>query len=120
MLRGYTRKEYMNLIGNAIERTVGKNCLIIFFGSIVDERFSKISDIDVAVFCKKKLSAVDILRIRDAVDKLPILRDVDIVDLNSVKNVELIEDILEKGMIWKNIPELLKDLKNHLKNLKRS
>ncbi|WP_096999764.1 nucleotidyltransferase domain-containing protein [Persephonella hydrogeniphila] len=120
MIKGYTREDYISLIGKAIEEATGGNCLIIFFGSIVDERFNRTSDIDVAIFCKEEISATDFLKIKDKIDKLPVLREVDLIDLRKTNNVELIQNILEKGKIWKNIPELLRDLKNHLQNLKKS
>jgi len=42
-LKAYTPFEYMELIGNAVERAMGeKDCLIVFFGSLLSERFKLI------------------------------------------------------------------------------
>ena len=118
MIKEYTKEDYINLIGKAIEKVLGDKCLIIFFGSVLNERFNKTSDIDVAVFCNKDLSAKKFMEIQDEIEKLPILKEVDIIDLRKVKNVEFIENTM-KGKVWKNIPELWEDLENHLKSLKK-
>ncbi|WP_457636484.1 nucleotidyltransferase domain-containing protein [Persephonella sp.] len=91
------------------EATNGR-CIIIFFGSIVGERFSRTSDIDVAVYCGRKLSSYEILKIKEEINKLPILREVDLVDIGSITDIKFIENIM-KGKIWKSIPELMKNLK---------
>ena len=118
-IRKYTKEDYIKLIGNAIEKATNGKCLIIFFGSILDDRFNRTSDIDVAIYCKEAISPHEFLKIEDKIEKLPILREVDIIDLNRIENIELIQNIM-KGKLWKNIPELLKDLKNHMQNLKKS
>ncbi len=38
MIKEYTKEDYINLIGKAIEKVLGNECLIIFFGSILDKR----------------------------------------------------------------------------------
>ncbi|WP_293443852.1 nucleotidyltransferase domain-containing protein [Persephonella sp.] len=116
--RKYTRKEYMDMIGKAVERATKGRCIIIFFGSIVDERFSRTSDIDVAVYCGRKLSSGEILKIKEEINKLPILREVDLVDVGSITDIKFIDNII-KGKIWKSTPELLKDLKKRLQSLKK-
>ncbi|WP_457623713.1 nucleotidyltransferase domain-containing protein [Persephonella sp.] len=109
----------MNMIGREILDVVGDRCLIIFFGSILTDKFSRTSDIDVALYCKDGLSSKEYLQILEKIENLPILRKVDLVDIKRINNIELIENIL-KGKVWKNIPELLKDLKKHTESLKRS
>ena len=116
--RKYTKKEYMDMIGKAVERATNGRCIIIFFGSIVGERFSRTSDIDVAVYCGRKLSSYEILKIKEEINKLPILREVDLVDVGSITDIKFIESIM-KGKIWKSIPELLKNLKKHLQSLEK-
>jgi len=118
-IKKYSKEDYMNMIARAIQNVVGDKCLIIFFGSILTDKFGRTSDIDVALYCKDELSSKEYLEILEQIENLPILREIDLVDIKKVNNVELIENIL-KGKIWKNIPELLKDLKKHIENLKRS
>jgi len=112
------RKTYMNLIGNAIEKTLKKECVIVFFGSILDDRFNRSSDIDVAIFCKDKLSAKEIVELKENFEKIPTLRDIDLVDIRNIKSIDFLENVLE-GIIWKNSLELLKDLKKHVESLKK-
>ena len=103
----------------AIESVVGNDCVIIFFGSILTDKFSRISDIDVAVFCKDGISDRKYLEILDRIDKLPILREVDLINLNTTTNAELIEEITSKGQVWKSSKEAWRDLENRLKSLKK-
>ena len=112
------KEKYINLIGKAIEKALSQECLIIFFGSILEDRFNKTSDIDVAVFCKRDLTTKDWFKLEEILEKIPTLRDIDVVDIRKVKNVNFLENIL-KGKIWKSSPDLLKDLKKHVENLKK-
>ncbi|WP_457640403.1 nucleotidyltransferase domain-containing protein [Persephonella sp.] len=114
----YSKEDYMNLIASAIENVMEDRCLIIFFGSILTDRFSRVSDIDVAVYCKDDISSKEYLEILENIENLPILKEVDIIDIKKTNNIQLIENIL-KGKVWKNIPELMKDLKRHTENLKK-
>lgn len=114
------KRKYMELIGKAIEDELNQECLIIFFGSILADKFNRTSDIDIAVFCKDGLPDRKYLEILSTIDTLPILREVDLVNLNTTTNVKLIEKIINKGQIWKNSKEAWKGLENHLKSLKKS
>ena len=113
------RTKYMELIAEVTESVVGNNCVIIFFGSILTDKFNRTSDIDVAVFCKDGMSDRKYLEILDRIDKLPILREVDLINLNTTRNAELMEEIISKGQIWKSSEEAWRDLENRLKSLKR-
>ncbi len=115
----YEKQDYIELIANAVDRVLNGKCLIIFFGSILTDRFNRTSDIDVAVYCKEKLSSRVYIKILDEIDRLPILREVDIVDVVQIRDTELVKNIIQRGKIWKNIPELSKDLKKHLESLER-
>ncbi|WP_457568746.1 nucleotidyltransferase domain-containing protein [Desulfurobacterium sp.] len=119
ILKPYTKSEYKQIVAKAIERALKKECLIIFFGSINTERFSRISDIDVAVYCGKPLTSYERLKIIEEIEKQHILREVDIVDLASVKDIAFLKKIINEGKIWKNSEELLKDLKKHSESLKK-
>ncbi len=112
------RERYMNLIGEAVKKAVGEECVIIFFGSVLTDRFSRTSDIDVALLCNSKLTARDLIKIEEEFEKLPILRNIDLVDIRSVKSSSLLQNILE-GKIWKSSPELLRDLEELSTSLER-
>ena len=113
------KAKYMEMIAEAIESTICDDCVIIFFGSILTNKFDRTSDIDVAIYCKDGLPNVEYLKILDEIDKLPILREVDLINLNTAMNAKLIEEIVNKGQVWKSSKEAWRDLENHLKSLKK-
>lgn len=110
-IKKYSKEEYMEMVGSALNKVLNNSCIIIFFGSILDERFSRTSDIDVGIYCGRKLSGEEYTKILDEIDRLPILREVDIIDIYQIKNKDFLKNIL-KGKVWKNIPELWKNLEN--------
>ncbi len=112
----YKPEDYMRLIGDAIKRSLKKDCLIIFFGSVADGNLRRTSDIDVAIYCREGLSSIEYLQILDQIEGLPILRDIDLVNLCEIKDEEFLKNILERGKIWTGSKELLEDLKRHIKN----
>ena len=118
-LRPYTPDDYVRLIGKAIENALKKDCLIIFFGSILTDRFSRTSDIDVGVYCGEPLTSKEYVNILDELEKIPILRDVDVVDLATVENEEFLSSVLNRGKVWKSSEELLRSLKKRLESLKK-
>ncbi len=112
-IKAYTPDDYIELVGNALSRVLGDDCLIIFFGSVVNGNFTRASDIDVAVFCGRELTGREMWEIEDAIEELPILRKVDVVDLSLVKDREFLSQIL-KGRVWKGPKELLNALRKLL------
>ncbi len=118
MIRKYTKEDYIKLVGRALEGALPENSLIIFFGSVLTDRFSRTSDIDVAVY-SPGLSDSDFLKLYDALEELPILREVDIVNLETVKNPEFLRRVLEEGLFWKRREELVRDLRGRLESLRK-
>ncbi|MCX7760599.1 MAG: nucleotidyltransferase domain-containing protein [Hydrogenothermaceae bacterium] len=116
--KGYSKEDYIQMLGQTVDRVLGGECLIIFFGSITDDRFSKISDIDIAVMCNNEISAIKMLELEEEIEKLPILKEVDIVDIRKVKNPEFLKNI-SRGLIWKSSTEVMKDFQKLLRNLKK-
>lgn len=106
------------MVGRALERVLPENSLIIFFGSILSDRFSRTSDIDVAVY-SPGLSDLDFLKLYDAVEELPILREVDIVNLERVRDRKFLKKVLEEGLFWKSLEELVRGLRELLKSSQR-
>jgi predicted nucleotidyltransferase len=115
----YSKMDYMRLIAKVIENYFKNECLIIFFGSILTDRFNRTSDIDVAIYCKKDLGFKDYIALEEELEKVPILRDIDLVDIKTIKNLEFLESILKEGKVWRSSTELLTDLKRHIESLKR-
>jgi len=99
------------MIGEAISEVLkDKDCLIIFFGSVVKGNLRRTSDIDVGIYCGEKLDPLIYIKILEALENLPMLRKVDLVDLGSIENREFLSEILREGLIWKGSENLLKDL----------
>ncbi len=107
-----SRRDYIEMVGRAVEEALGgMDCLIVFFGSVLRKDFGRSSDIDVAVYCGRELTGREYVDIMDRIEELPILRDVDLVDLAVVKDRGFVKRVLEEGLIWKGSEGLLKDLR---------
>ncbi|RUM42209.1 MAG: hypothetical protein DSY34_02330 [Desulfurobacterium sp.] len=118
-LKAYTPEEYMEIVGEAIEEAIKRNCLIIFFGSILTDRFSRTSDIDVGVFCGAPLTSKEYINVLEEIEKAPVLREVDLIDLARIEDAQFLSSVLERGKIWKSSEELLQSLKERLKSLRK-
>ncbi len=112
-------RRYLELVGKAIEKALDGECLVVFFGSVLRQDFGRSSDIDVAVFCSEPLKGHEYGRILSEFEKLPILRDIDLVDLWCVNSPEFLSKILEEGFIWKSSEGLMNLLKERLEDLRR-
>ncbi len=111
-------KRYRELIVGAFERVITGDFLLMLFGSFSRGKADRLSDIDVGVYAGRSLSPREYFELKCALEELPILRDVDLVDLAEVENPEFLEEVL-RGKIWKSSPELLRDLKRRLRNLRK-
>lgn len=113
-----SQKEIMDRIGKTLEKYLPEESLIIFYGSLVKGGFSRTSDIDIALFSKEGLSASTLHEIELSLDKIPLLRTVEIVDLGRVKNPDFIERMLSGGGLWKSLEKAFSALKRHLESLR--
>jgi len=114
------RKKVVSILDNYI----GNEYLLFIFGSFAKNTEDHASDIDLAVYSQNDLPSYLIAEIReDLENKVPTLRYIDVVNLTDENiNKNLLENILKEGMIWKrtrNSKELLRNLRRHLKNLKK-
>lgn len=71
-------------IKSVIQKTLGPNYKVYFFGSRVKGNNLERSDIDIAVSGPEKIPASKRLDLQDQIDNLPYLFKFDIVDLNTV------------------------------------
>lgn len=76
--------------------TLGKDAEVIWFGSWSQRRAQPRSDIDVAVSTGKPIPPEQMALLHEAVEDLPTLYDIDIVDL-SVTGPALREEVLKYG-----------------------
>ena len=44
-------RRYLELVGKAIEKALDRECLVVFFSSILRQDFGRGSDIDVTISC---------------------------------------------------------------------
>jgi len=110
----------MSMVGEAIGKVLkDRDCLVIFFGSVARGDMGRTSDIDVGVYCEKELDSGTYFAILDEIEKLPMLRDVDLVDLAKVGDAEFLESVLTEGRVWIESPGLLKSLKKRLESLRK-
>lgn len=70
------------------------------FGSYADGSFTKKSDVDVAVYLRD-FSFDEQLSVSFELSRV-LKKDVDLVVLNSVKNIYLLDNILQKGILIKD------------------
>ncbi len=72
------------------------------FGSYATQNISKHSDVDVAIFIKEGFDHFDVgLKVHHALE-IKLLKDIDVVILNDVKNYRLLKDILYEGVLIKD------------------
>ena len=120
-IKRYTPDDYINMVGKAVEEVFkNEDCLVIFFGSVARGDMKRTSDIDVGIYCKGGIDPVLYTRLEKRIEELPILRRVEIVDLNRVYDSDFLQNILKEGKIWKGSKDLLKDLERRLASLKKS
>ncbi len=111
-------ERYRELIVGAFERVLKRDFLLMLFGSFSRGKVDRLSDIDVAVYAGEPLSPKEYFELRCALEELPILRDVDLVDLAEVEDPIFLREVL-KGKVWKSSPGLLKDLRKRLRSLRK-
>jgi len=72
------------------------------FGSYSTDKADECSDVDIAIFIKQGYNLFDTkLKIHHKLE-ISLNKEVDIVVLNSVKNFDLLNDILEDGVVLKD------------------
>ena len=82
------------------------------FGSYADSTFNDRSDVDVALYLKET-SFDNQLKINFDLSKL-LKKDVDLVVLNKTRNLYLLDDIIQKGIILKDADKRIEfELKKH-------
>ena len=113
-------ERYKRLIKKAVNKVFSKDILVILFGSLARGEFDRQSDIDIGIYIGAEISGKKYLEISAQLERLPILREIDLVDLAKVKDASFLEQIIEEGTIWISSERLLKDLKRRLESMKKS
>ena len=81
---------------------------VVLFGSRAMGTFTATSDVDIALF-GDKLTLTDHAKLAEAIDKLSIPQQVDILLYKSIKNEKLIEHIKTHGVDWLSIRPQIKN-----------
>ena len=113
-------ERYKRLIKKAVNKVFSKDILVILFGSLARGEFDRQSDIDIGIYTGTDISGKKYLEISAQLERLPILREIDLVDLAKVKDASFLEQVIKEGKIWISSERLLKDLKGRLEGMKKS
>ncbi len=113
-------ERYKRLIKKAVKKVFPEEILIILFGPLARGMFDRQSDIDIGIYTGTEISGKKYFEIGALFEQLPILREIDLVDLAKVKDVNFLEQIIKEGKIWIGSERLFKDLKGRLESMKRS
>ena len=104
-----------------LDSFLGNNYLLFVFGSYAKGGVITSSDIDLAVYRKETIPGSIMAQAKEALEEgAGTLRDIDLINLtNEDIGANLLQNILEEGIIWKKArssAELLKNLKMRLIN----
>lgn len=80
------KEEIMRQIKCIIDIYAGVNYQVLLFGSWAKGNALEVSDIDIGILGKEKLPWSLMVKILEEVEKIPTLRKIDIVDLNTKDN----------------------------------
>jgi predicted nucleotidyltransferase len=88
-----------------VKKTVNSFNEIVFaylFGSYADDTFSARSDIDIAVYLAKELNTFDTKLMIHHQLEIRLQRDIDLIILNDIRNYNLLQEILDNGILIKD------------------
>jgi predicted nucleotidyltransferase len=106
------KNQILNIIFKFINE---EECAIFLFGSFVKGRVRQNSDIDIGIICNKKLDPILVQRIKHELnEKVWTLREVDVIDFNSISDKVFLNSALNEIEIW----HIGKKLKTNLESLK--
>jgi predicted nucleotidyltransferase len=97
-----------------VKKTVNSFKEIVFaylFGSYADDTFSVRSDIDIAVYLAKELNTFDTKLMIHHQLEIRLQRDIDLIILNDIRNYNLLQEILDNGILIKDsVPQEMRML----------
>jgi uncharacterized protein len=94
---GIDEKTKNKLIG--LLQVLFPNAKIYLYGSRANGTFGEFSDIDLAINTGKTIERGDLSEARSILESVHMPYKIDLVDINCVSK-ELMENILNKGMLW--------------------
>lgn len=106
------KKQILEIIFKYIPKD---NCVIILFGSFAQNKIYRSSDIDIGIICDRPLKNAILVEIKEELQMVRTLRDIDIVDFLSVQDKKFLKIALKEAKIWHQT----KKSKVYLDNLKK-
>ena len=110
------KERYRELIVPLVKRRFPGEVLLVLHGSLARGDRVRSSDIDLAIYKGRPLSAREWLQFTRDLEELPILREIDLIDLAEVEDLALLKKILETGEVWIESRDLLESLKERLES----
>ncbi|MBL7132084.1 MAG: nucleotidyltransferase domain-containing protein [Candidatus Omnitrophica bacterium] len=77
-----------------------EDCAIFLFGSLAQNEIYPSSDIDVGIICDKPLENSILVKIKEEMQKVKTLRDIDIVDFLPIQDKDFLKIALKEVKIW--------------------
>ncbi|MCK4519930.1 MAG: nucleotidyltransferase domain-containing protein [Candidatus Omnitrophica bacterium] len=113
-------RDYFNGVKRQILEAIFKytpkeTCAILLFGSLVRNKVYPSSDIDVGIVSNKSLKNSNLVKIKEKLEKVKTLRDIDVVDFLAVQNKDFLKIALKEVKIWHQT----KKSKVYLANLRK-
>jgi len=112
----------MDKLKNQILKIIFKHipkddCLIFLFGSGAKKRIYPSSDIDIGIISNKPLNNSTLIRIKQDLEQVRTLRDIDLVDFSSLEDKKFLKIALKEVKIWHQTPKSKVYLNNLNKRL---
>lgn len=112
------KKEILEIIFKYLPKD---KCLIFFFGSFAKEQLFPSSDIDIGIISDEPIKNSVLVKIKNEIEGVKTLRDIDIVDFLSIPDERFINLALKEVKIWhktRKSKHYLNNLKKRIKDLR--
>jgi predicted nucleotidyltransferase len=106
------KKQILEIIFKYIPQ---ETCAIFLFGSIAQKKVYPSSDIDIGIICDKALKNSILVKIKEGLEEVRTLRDIDITDFSSIQDKNFLKIALKEVKIWHQT----KKSRVYLDNLKK-
>src|SRR3989339_266155 len=91
------KEEILNIIFKYIPKD---ECSVFLFGSFAKGEYFKSSDIDIGIIGAKPVDSRALVTIRDEMEKVRTLRDIDIVDFADISDKSFMRIALKEIKVW--------------------
>jgi len=92
-----------------------ETCAIFLFGSLAQNKVYRSSDIDIGIISDKPLENSVLVKIKEELQGVKTLRDIDVVDFLSIQDKHFLKIALKEAKIWHQA----KKSKVYLKHLRK-